>query len=66
MSLMNGGKCLNFFLDSTVFQKEKDVFSKNRLSQEFLKICRQQSFSIYISSVVLEESRRHYGYIYER
>lgn len=52
---------MNFFLDSTVFQKGKDVFLNNRLSQEFLNICRQQNFSIYISSVVINEIRRQFS-----
>lgn len=51
---------MNFFLDSTVFQKGKDVFMNNRLSKEFLNICKQQNFSIYISSVVIEEIRRQF------
>ncbi|GAE35693.1 PIN domain-containing protein [Halalkalibacter akibai] len=52
---------MNFFLDSTVFQKGKDVFFNNWLSQEFLNICKQQNFSIYISSVVIEEIRRQFS-----
>ena len=51
---------MNFFLDSTVFQKGKDAFLNNRLSQEFLSICRQQNFSVYISSVVIDEIRRQF------
>lgn len=52
---------MNFFLDSTVFQKGKDVFFNNKLSQEFLNICRQQNFSIHISSVVIDEIRRQFS-----
>lgn len=51
---------MNFFLDSTVFQNGKDVFLNNRLSKEFLKICRQQNFSVYISTVVIDEIRRQF------
>lgn len=51
---------MNFFLDSTVFQNGKDVFLNNRLSKEFLNICRQQNFSIYISTVVIDEIRRQF------
>jgi hypothetical protein len=52
---------MNFFLDSTLFQNGKDVFLNNRLSQEFLNICRQQKFTIYISSVVIDEIRRQFN-----
>ncbi|MCG7346099.1 PIN domain-containing protein [Sporosarcina sp. ACRSL] len=52
---------MHFFLDSTVFQNGKDVFLNNRLSREFLNICRQQNFSIYISSVVIDEIRRQFS-----
>jgi hypothetical protein len=51
---------MNFFLDSTVFQNGKDVFMNNRLSKEFLNICRQQNFPIYISTVVKDEIRRQF------
>lgn len=55
---------MHFFLDSTLFQNGKDVFLKNRYSQEFLNICRQQNFKIYISTVVIDEIRRQYhGFI---
>lgn len=52
---------MNFFLDSTVFQNGKDVFMNNKLSKEFLNICKQHNFPIYISTVVLDETRRQYS-----
>lgn len=51
---------MHFFLDSTLFQNGKDVFLNNRLSREFLNICKQQNFPIYLSSVVIDEIRRQY------
>lgn len=51
---------MNFFLDSTVFHNGKDVFMNNRLNKEFLNICRQQNFPIYISTVVIDEIRRQF------
>ncbi|WP_382549411.1 PIN domain-containing protein [Streptomyces sp. NPDC057131] len=52
---------MNFFLDSTIFNDGKDVYLKNKLSNEFLRICKQNNFSIFISPVVIAEIRRQYA-----
>lgn len=49
---------MNFFLDSTFFHNGKDAFQNNKYNEEFMRICRQQGFSIYISEVVLQEVKR--------
>lgn len=51
---------MNIFLDTTVFNKGKDVFLNGLYNKMLLNIAKQNKFKIYISKVVLLEARRQY------
>lgn len=51
---------MNIFLDTTIFNKGKDVFMNGLYNKLLLNITQQNNFKMYISEVVIKEARRQY------